>query len=118
VEAERRAEAKKRLEQELVEMKEQTAAENKKKAEELEKLKAGNGMMLATPGDATALEEARRINAENARLQEEGYKAKAGSSKVTPMLKPAVNLANQVWENERLQKTGHRGKNGDPAVSS
>jgi hypothetical protein len=50
----RRAEAKKKLDQELLKMKERMEAEKKRKAEE-EELKAGNGMMLAMPGDITRL---------------------------------------------------------------
>jgi hypothetical protein len=71
-------------------------------------VKAGNGMMLATPEDLSALERARLVNADNARLQEESHKPRAGSSKAatTPTAKPKtpVNLARQVREEERLKK--------------
>jgi hypothetical protein len=86
-----------------------------------EKAKAGNGMMLATPADLSALENARQINAENARIQVEGSKPRAGSSKATatptPKLKPTVSVARQVRDEEWLMKTGKQGKNGDVAVS-
>jgi hypothetical protein len=97
------AEAKKNLNRELAEHKERMEAKERKKAEERERLKAGNGMMLATPSDATALKDARRINTENARIRAEGYKPRAGSSKAMPTPNPAVNLAWQVQEDEWLK---------------
>jgi dTMP kinase len=117
-----RLEARKRLDRELIEYKERTEAEERKKAKEREKVKAGNGMMLVTPADLLALETARQVNAENARLREEGHKPRAGSSKATPMLKSKpkvpVNLAHQVRDEERAKRTEHKGKNGDAVVSS
>jgi hypothetical protein len=112
------AEAEKQLDRELMEHKEWMEAEEK------ERLKAGNGMMLATPGDVNALKEAWQINAKNTRIWVEGYKPRAGSSRATltptpkPKPKPSVNLARQVWEDERLRKTENSGKSGDATVSS
>jgi hypothetical protein len=97
-------------------------AEERRKADEKEKLKAGNGMMLATSDDASALENAWWINAENARIRAEGFKLRTGSSKAsgtpTPKPKSSVNLVRQVREEERLRKTGNQGKSGDLAVST
>jgi hypothetical protein len=97
-------------------------AKEKKKAEEREKNKAGDRMMLATPADLSALKRARIVNAENAKVRAVGSKPRAGSSKVTatptPKLKAPVNLTRQVWEEERVMKTGKRGKHGDVAVSA
>jgi hypothetical protein len=71
----------KRLVQELIEFKEQNAAEAKRKAEEVERNKAGDGMMLATPADLSAIAKARQINAENAKNRVEGFKPpRAGST--------------------------------------
>jgi hypothetical protein len=53
-----RLENRKRLAWELIEFKEWTEAEARKKAEEEEKNWAGDGMMLATPADLSALERA------------------------------------------------------------
>jgi hypothetical protein len=115
-----RLENRQRLYCELIQYKERTEAEARKKAEEKEKNKAGDGMMLATPADLSALERARIVNAENARVREESHKPKAGSSKTTPMptakTKAPVNLTRQVREQERLRKTGKLGKSGDVAV--
>jgi hypothetical protein len=111
----------KRLDRELIEFKEQTEAEEKKKAEEREKNKARDGMMLATPADLPALERARIVNAKNAKARVEASKPRAGSSKVTatptPKPKAPVNLTRQVWEEERVMRTGKQGKQGDVAVS-
>jgi hypothetical protein len=115
--------ARKRLYRELIEFKERTEAEAKAKAEEEEKAKAEKGMKLATPGDLSALERARQINAENAKIREGNQKPKAGSSKAaatpTPTLRPKTpgNLARQVRNEERIRKTGKRGNCGDVAVS-
>jgi hypothetical protein len=115
-------ENKKRLDQGVLEVKGRMEAEEHKKAEEREKAKAGNGMMLATPADLSALEAARRINTENARLREGSHKPRVESRKATPtpMPKPKtlVNLACQVREDEQAKMTGHRGKNGDAVVNS
>jgi hypothetical protein len=98
-----------------------TEAEARKKAEEEEKNQARDGMMLATPVNLSALERARLVNAENARIQAKGSKPRAGSSKAmvmpTPKPKTPVNLARQVREEEWLKKTGKRGKSGDVVVS-
>jgi hypothetical protein len=79
-------------------------------------------MKLATPADISALERARQINAENAKVQVEGSKLRAGSSKAratpTPKPKTPVNLTRQVWDEEWLKKTGKWGKSGDVAVSN
>jgi hypothetical protein len=113
----------KRLDRELTEFKERMEAEAKKKAEDEEKAKAEKGMKLATPDDVSALERARQINAENARIREGNLKPKAGSSKAaatpaqTPKPKTPGNLARQVREEDRVMKTGKRGKQGDVAVS-
>jgi hypothetical protein len=116
------AEARKKLNREILEQRDRLEAEERRKADEKEKLKAGNGMMLATPGDVMALNEPRWINAENARRQAEGFKPRAGSSKESSTLtlkpKSSVNLARQVQEEERLRKTGNRGKRGGLAVST
>jgi hypothetical protein len=95
----------------------------KRKAKEKEKHHAGDGMMLATPADLSALDRARQINAENAKIREESFKPRAGSSKVmatptpTPKPKAPVNLTRQVQVEEWVMKTGKRGKQGDVAVS-
>jgi hypothetical protein len=112
----------KRLARELIEFKERNAAEEKRKAEEWEKLKAGDGMMLATPADLSAINRAQLINAENARNRAEGSKPpRAGSSKApaTPKPKPmaTVNLTRQVRNEEAMRKSGKLGKTGDVAVS-
>jgi hypothetical protein len=120
----RQSAERKRLDREFQEYKERVEAKERQKAEEQEKLKAGNGMMLATPKDVSALEDARRINPENARIWAEGFKPRARSSKAmatattTAKPKTPVNLARQVREDERAKKTGHKGKNGDATVSS
>jgi hypothetical protein len=111
----------KRLDQELIELKERTEAKAKRKAKEKEKNQAREGMMLATPVDLSALDRAWQINANNAKARVEGFKPpRAGSSKATPtpMLKTPVNLTRQVWEQERLMKPGKLGKTREVAVSA
>jgi hypothetical protein len=96
-------------------------AEAKKKAEDEENAKAEDGMKLVTPADLSALDRARLVNSENAKIREQTQKPKAGSSKAatTPKAsaKTPVNLARQVRNEELFQKTGKRGKNGEVAVS-
>jgi hypothetical protein len=108
----------KRLDRELIEFKERTEAEAKKKAEEREKNQAGDGMMLATPADLSALERARIINAENAKTWAESSKPPwVGSSKGRPKPISPVNLSRQVRNEEAIQKTGKPGKTKEVAVS-
>jgi hypothetical protein len=111
----------KRLDQELIEFKERTEVEAKKKAEEKKKNQGRDGMMLATSADLSALDRAWQINAENAKIREEGFKPWAGSSKATatptPKLKALVNLSRQVRNEEAIRKTRKWGKSGDVAVS-
>jgi hypothetical protein len=97
-------------------------AEEKRKAKEWEKLQAREGMMLATSTDLSALERARIVDAENAKIWAEGFKPpRAGSSKATatPMPKPKalVNLSRQVRNEEAMRKSRKLGKTGDVAVS-
>jgi hypothetical protein len=111
----------KRLDWELIEFKERTEAEAKRKAKEKKKNQAGDRMMLATPADLLGLDRAWIVNAENAKIQEENFKPWARSSKapatLTPKLKALVNLSRQVWNEEVIRKTGKWGRNGDVAVS-
>jgi hypothetical protein len=112
----------KRLAWELIEFKERNAAEEKRKAEEREKLKADKGMMLASSADISAIERAWQVNAENARIRAEGVKPpRAGTSKApaTPKPKPtdSVNLSRQVRNEEAMRKSGKLGKTGEVAVS-
>jgi hypothetical protein len=108
----------KTLDWELIEFKERTEAEAMKKAEEEEKAKAREGMKLATRADLSALERAWQINSENAKIREEGFKPRVGSSKATATPKPKtpVNLTSQVREQEQFMKTGKLGKTGEVAV--
>jgi hypothetical protein len=115
-------ENRKRLYRELIEFKERNEAEERKKAEEREKNKAGDGMMLATPADLSAINKARQINAENAKNRVEGFKPlRARSSKVPAMPRPKpntpVNLSRQVRNEEAMRKYGKLGKTGEVAVS-
>jgi hypothetical protein len=115
-------ENRKRLYRELIKFKERNEAEERRKAKEIEKNKAGDGMMLATPVDLSAIAKARQINAENAKNQAEGFKPpQAGSSKATPTPTPKpktpVNLTRQVRNEEAMRKSGKLGKTGDVVVS-
>jgi hypothetical protein len=117
-----RRENRKRLYRELIEFKERNAAKEKRKAEEREKLKAGNGMMLATVADLSAMEKARLINAKNAKNRAEGSKpprARSIKAPATPKPKPTatVNLTRQVRNEEAMRKPGKLGKTRDVAAS-
>ena len=118
-----RRENRKRLYRELIEFKERAETEAKKKAEEEENAKAEKGMKLATPADLSAIELARRINAENAKNRDKSTKPRAGSSKAAttptpaPKTKTSGNLARQVRNEERIRRTGKRGECGEVAVS-
>jgi hypothetical protein len=96
-------------------------AEAEQRLQEEENAKAEDGMKLVTPADLSALDRARLVNSENARIGEQTQKPKAGSSKAatTPKTsaKTPVNLARQVRNEELFQKTGKRGKNVEVAVS-
>jgi hypothetical protein len=110
-----------RLYRELIEFKERNEAEAKRKAKEVERNKAGDGMMLATPADLSAIDKARQINAENAKNRVESFKppwARSSKAPATPKPKPkaAVNLSRQVREQEAMRKSGKLGKTGEVAV--
>jgi hypothetical protein len=132
--AERKAKAKREAEEAREKAKAKEKAKGEKKAREEREVTEKNEEEAASKAERvclanrkrldrelSSLERARQINAENAKIREEGFKPRAGSSKAMPMPTPKpkapVNLLRQVWNEEAIRKTGKRGKSGDVAVS-